>query len=429
MTASSLETSPAHVQRWKSVWESFQRALRSPSEFHAWAWVCRLGVGLVDYIYHASRVNYVVDRFQLHKVWRPLTPAVAIVLIVFSLSSYFLALRKSLVRPRWCGSSSSSSSSSSMDDEACAWEYLHTTIVSYLGIVILYTYIRVIFESPGVALPLNDPPTAWKAMDSQGGVLGWNATLDVAAERRRVDAYGPMLQQDDDDDATVYPSNKFTFCTKCELWRPPRCHHCSTCGRCVLRMDHHCPWVNNCIGYNNLRYFILSLSFLTIGCWYGASMLALAFYGEIEQQVREHGWKLLYGHGTGFLDLPYPSEMIYGILKGDMPPAVWIKMVFPLLTCVGVVLTAFLIFHINCLLTEQTTLENKVVLMQMQIKAMDALRSGSTETLQRPINPFDQGWKKNLQHVFGLNLLSLLLPFGHNAPPAPFMPPSRPKAS
>jgi palmitoyltransferase ZDHHC2/15/20 len=254
--------------------------------------------------------------------------------------------------------------------------------------------------------------------------------LDVSAERRRVDSYGPMLPHDNDhDDPTVYPSISFTFCTKCKIWRPPRCHHCSTCGRCVLKMDHHCPWVNNCIGYNNLRYFILALSYLTIGCWYGASMSAVPFYEEIEHQVAQHGWKLLYGHGTGFLDLPYPSEMIYGIFKGDLAPAVWIKMIFPLLACVGIVLTVFLVFHIKCLVTEQTTLENKIVLMQMQIKAMDALRSRSTEPLEQPMNPFDQGWKKNLQHVFGSNLLSLLLPFGRNAPPAPFMPPSKPKGS
>jgi ribosomal protein L40E len=32
------------------------------------------------------------------------------------------------------------------------------------------------------------------------------------------------------------------FCQKCQCYKPPRAHHCRVCGRCVLRMDHHCPW-------------------------------------------------------------------------------------------------------------------------------------------------------------------------------------------
>lgn len=52
------------------------------------------------------------------------------------------------------------------------------------------------------------------------------------------------------------------YCLMCNVFKPERCHHCSVCGRCVLNMDHHCPWVNNCIGFWNRKYFILLLVYV-----------------------------------------------------------------------------------------------------------------------------------------------------------------------
>jgi palmitoyltransferase len=63
-------------------------------------------------------------------------------------------------------------------------------------------------------------------------------------------------------DGVLYTQIK--YCPFCKLFQPARCRHCHICKCCVIRKDHHCAWINNCVGANNLRCFLLFIFLLVL---------------------------------------------------------------------------------------------------------------------------------------------------------------------
>eukprot|EP00397_Hematodinium_sp_SG-2012_P019708 GEMP01020266.1.p1 GENE.GEMP01020266.1~~GEMP01020266.1.p1 ORF type:complete len:360 (+),score=46.78 GEMP01020266.1:837-1916(+) len=69
---------------------------------------------------------------------------------------------------------------------------------------------------------------------------------------------------------TVMRGDFSKVCVICRLVKELRSHHCRCCGRCVSRLDHHCPWIDNCVGLGNQRSFVIFVVvlFITICLWY-----------------------------------------------------------------------------------------------------------------------------------------------------------------
>lgn len=94
-------------------------------------------------------------------------------------------------------------------------------------------------------------------------------------------------------DVHRYRDNHLIFfgrrCDTCRLPRPARAKHCSVCGHCVALFDHHCLWVNNCIGYRNYPWFMVYLVLNLAMMWYGAYLC----WNALSWQKNLGWWQLI----------------------------------------------------------------------------------------------------------------------------------------
>ncbi|GBE86951.1 hypothetical protein SCP_1001950 [Sparassis crispa] len=65
------------------------------------------------------------------------------------------------------------------------------------------------------------------------------------------------------------------YCSRDGFIKPLRAHHCRVCGTCVLQYDHHCPWIGQCVGARNHKFFINFLQWAFFFCvWTFSTLLA-----------------------------------------------------------------------------------------------------------------------------------------------------------
>ncbi|KAL1965754.1 hypothetical protein VTN77DRAFT_5254 [Rasamsonia byssochlamydoides] len=129
---------------------------------------------------------------------------------------------------------------------------------------------------------------------------------------------------------TVNSSGGARYCKKCQCPKPDRTHHCSSCKRCVLKMDHHCPWLATCVGLRNYKAFLLFLIYTSMFCWVCFATAALWVWDEVLNDTR-------------YMDTMQPVNVVLLAIIGGI---------------IGLVLTGFTAWHISLAVRGMTTIES-----------------------------------------------------------------------
>ena len=146
---------------------------------------------------------------------------------------------------------------------ATYWQSLMGLLWVFAVCNLLYNYAMCIFSDPGRVKGLSLRAQLAVAVECDPSyVRGAAAVLAEAKKRANTNA--------DDSSFSV------RWCDECHSPKPPRVHHCSVCRACVLKMDHHCPWVNNCVGARTYPFFLRFLA------W---TFFCTVFFGYIGKTV------------------------------------------------------------------------------------------------------------------------------------------------
>lgn len=233
-----------------------------------------------------------------------------------------------------------------------------------LVIMLVVSYLRAMLTSPG-SIP-NEPQ--WKDpqmfgihpdVEAKVTKIMSDISTDVEAEAEFIKGV-PVLER-------KKGNAGYRYCNKsCDLYKPDRTHHCKFCKMCVLRMDHHCPYLANCVGYGNYKFFMLALFYAVCCTGFFLGAMAVRFY-ECFNPILDAGYFFAY----------------------DLPVALMYLMCVGLFFLIGI----FFSFHVYLTANVMTTIEYK--------EKLGATSSTLRHQFKVAHKKYDNGYFANLCHVFG----------------------------
>ncbi|CAE7319148.1 ZDHHC14, partial [Symbiodinium necroappetens] len=181
----------------------------------------------------------------------------------------------------------------------CVWCFILVPSCTYFGLVAPKLISNGIYLLPGATLAIFLIATGLLLATccTDPGIIPCREVILATgtADQLKVALGYDVLGPEGSDSASLPPQLRkqgYRFCNTCCIVRPPRSSHCSDCDNCVLRFDHHCPFVNNCVGQRNYHYFFGFITCVMVLATMVMPALALHLFNPDQDKAMKNAAKI-----------------------------------------------------------------------------------------------------------------------------------------